>query len=715
MRVRRADGRRRATAVLLAATTAAAAVCLATAATGPARAATPEVHYAVDGAFAFTGHGYGHGHGMSQWGADGAAQRGLSSTQILDFYYPGTTTGTVGNPTVRVSVTGITGGVTVQPTDRSGALSAIADDQPAPLALPADVNGAPVSQWRVLSTAGVQTLQGLWSGSWQPYPPTGGLATTAAVGFRGATAAVSAVRADGTVRDYRGDLVLQSTGGVVRAVDRVPLESYLRSVTPSESPASWPAAALQAQAVAARTYTVHALNSASPYDICDSTQCQVYSGVAAYSATGSLIRSYEAAPTDAAVAATAGQVRLYNGTPILAQFSSSDGGWTSAGGEPYLPAQPDPYDGVVPNSGHDWTATVSAAQVGAAVGVGQAISITVNGRDGHGDWGGRTTSVTITGVAGTVTMAGTALRTALGLRSEWWTLPVGSPPNPQLAGVDMFAIRATGSGSGHLDLHTLSAASGYQTYTRHNITAMPQRPTSDWTYLVAPYRGDGQPDLYSICLRGCGSGRVEVHVLSAASNYSVFVAHIATGLGVIPVSQHPEIHLGSYAGDGQEDLFLVLDHGTGSGRVEVHVLSAASGYTTFLTHQATALVEPPTGQGWDYLIGDAAGNGDLVAIHDRGTTGSGVTEVHVLSEQSRYQTFTAHDATVLALGTTTTYALGSAAGGSAPDLYVVLPQGQSGRAEVHVLSGPSAYRTYVAHIATPLVASPPADWALTFG
>ncbi|HEY5336417.1 MAG TPA: SpoIID/LytB domain-containing protein, partial [Mycobacteriales bacterium] len=563
-------------------------------------------------------------------------------------------------------------------------------------------------------TGGIQTLQGFWSNGWQAYPTTGGWSTSAAVGFRGATGIVSALRSDGTVRDYRGDVVLQSAGGV-RAINWVPLESYLRSVTPSESPSSWPDAALQAQAVAARTYTVHSLSSSQPYDICDSTACQVYNGAASYSTSGSLVLSYEVPSTDAAVAATAGQIRLYGGSPILAQFSLADGGWTSDGGQPYLPAQPDPYDGVIPNGSHDWTTTVSSAQVGAAIGVGSATSITVNSRDGHGDWGGRTTSVTIAGVSGTVTMTGTALRTALNLRSEWWTLPVGSPPNPQLASTDLFAIRATGSGSGRLDLHTLSAVSGYQTYTRHTITAMPQRPTSDWTYLVAPYQGDAQPDLYAICLRGCSSGRVEVHVLSAASNYQTFVAHIATALGVVPASQHPEVHLGSYGTDGLEDLFLVIDQGTGSGRVEVHVLSAASGYSTFLAHQATALVSPAAGQGWDYLIGDAAAAGDLVAIHDSGSTGSGVTEVHVLSEQSGYQTYTAHDATGLALGTTTTYGLGASAGAGVPDLYVVLPNGASGHTEVHVLSGTSGYGSFVAHVATPLAASPPGDWALTFG
>ena len=41
------------------------------------------------------GHGYGHGHGMSQYGAEGAARRGLTHSEILDFYYPGTKRGEV--------------------------------------------------------------------------------------------------------------------------------------------------------------------------------------------------------------------------------------------------------------------------------------------------------------------------------------------------------------------------------------------------------------------------------------------------------------------------------------------------------------------------------------------------------------------------------------------------------------------------------------------
>lgn len=55
----------------------------------------------------FSGHGWGHGIGMSQWGPRAAAQ-GLGWPAILGFYYPGATAAaTLGNPTVRVSLSAV--------------------------------------------------------------------------------------------------------------------------------------------------------------------------------------------------------------------------------------------------------------------------------------------------------------------------------------------------------------------------------------------------------------------------------------------------------------------------------------------------------------------------------------------------------------------------------------------------------------------------------
>jgi len=56
------------------------------------------------GTVTVSGHGNGHGHGMSQYGAQGAALGGLSSSQILSFYYPGTTLTALSASAVRVQL-----------------------------------------------------------------------------------------------------------------------------------------------------------------------------------------------------------------------------------------------------------------------------------------------------------------------------------------------------------------------------------------------------------------------------------------------------------------------------------------------------------------------------------------------------------------------------------------------------------------------------------
>jgi len=51
---------------------------------------------AVDGEWArFSGRGYGHGAGMCQWGAKGMAEQGYTARQILEFFYPGITLGSL--------------------------------------------------------------------------------------------------------------------------------------------------------------------------------------------------------------------------------------------------------------------------------------------------------------------------------------------------------------------------------------------------------------------------------------------------------------------------------------------------------------------------------------------------------------------------------------------------------------------------------------------
>ena len=100
----------------------------------------------------------------------------------------------------------------------------------------------------------------------------------------------------------------------------LPLEEYLRAVVPSEVPALWPAEAVKAQAVAARSYALAAI--AAPRhanaDVCSTTCCQVYNEAKIHPAS------------DAAISATAGVTLLYNGAVIPAYFSANCGGTTSS-------------------------------------------------------------------------------------------------------------------------------------------------------------------------------------------------------------------------------------------------------------------------------------------------------------------------------------------------------------------------------------------------
>ena len=91
----------------------------------------------------------------------------------------------------------------------------------------------------------------------------------------------------------------------------------------------------------------------------------------------------------------------YDGAPAFTQFSSSSGGWTSAGSAPYLVAKQDPYDDWSGNPHTSWQTVISDGTIEKAFpGVGNLTGIKFSGRDGNGEWGGRVDTVTVTGSAG---------------------------------------------------------------------------------------------------------------------------------------------------------------------------------------------------------------------------------------------------------------------------------------------------------------------------
>ena len=132
-------------------------------------------------------------------------------------------------------------------------------------------------------------------------------------------------------RRYRGRLQLLVRGGQVQVVNHLGIETYLTSVVGSEMPHKWPLPALQAQAVAARTYALRQRGKAGDFDVKATVSSQVYRGVES-----------ETPSTIEAVESTRSLVLVHGGRLINAVFHSSSGGATEPSGEvwrnqlPYL-------------------------------------------------------------------------------------------------------------------------------------------------------------------------------------------------------------------------------------------------------------------------------------------------------------------------------------------------------------------------------------------
>ncbi|WP_130011156.1 cell wall-binding repeat-containing protein [Serinicoccus sediminis] len=430
----------------------------------------------VDGSYTVSGRGFGHGIGMSQYGAHGAGLAGLTHAQILGYYYPGTRLDTHSLGRLRVGITTDDDGV-VRVAHRSGLRVRNAATSTTTYALPSGRD-----QWRVLATgttASSCVLQGRVDGVWSTTWPAG-LSRSCPLTFSSPEGSVDLFLPDGSLRVYRGVLSAVHTGTpTLQTVNRVSMQSYLRSVVPSEMPTSFHPAALRSQAVSARTYAARGVGATAFYDTCDTVACQVYRGRGVRTSTGA-ITSYEHPDTDAAVGATEGQVLTYpfaTGRALATtMFSSSSGGHTAPGSaaHPYLSAHPDAYDGVAGNSRHTWTGELPVSTLESAFGIPWVERVQVLERDGFGSFGGRIVTARVEGYnsAGSYTyrdVTGPDLRFARpyptyrdGLSSHYVTF-VAEPtvrPATRIAGDNRYATSAAVSEAWPAGVSVAYVASG---------------------------------------------------------------------------------------------------------------------------------------------------------------------------------------------------------------------------------------------------------------
>jgi stage II sporulation protein D len=209
-------------------------------------------------------------------------------------------------------------------------------------------------------------------------------------------------------RSYRGSFARLDDGQVVNLVD---LEEYLFSVVSGEMPSHWPAAALEAQAICARTYVLERSDPRRVYDLIPSQLDQVYDGVAG-----------ETPSSTAAVGATVGRVLRYGGNFARVAYSSCCGGHTEAsadawGGKPvaYLRGVICTWCSASPN--YRWSRLIAfdsfAARFGAQLAaLGELQDVRISDRDSSG----RVRSFELLGQRGSTTVAGTEFRREIGAR-----------------------------------------------------------------------------------------------------------------------------------------------------------------------------------------------------------------------------------------------------------------------------------------------------------
>jgi stage II sporulation protein D len=120
-------------------------------------------------------------------------------------------------------------------------------------------------------------------------------------------------------REYGGILEIRRSGDGLLVINELPLEAYVAGTVRAEVSEQWPAEALRALAVAARTYAVfhQARNAAKPFHLVASSQDQNFAG-----------RVGERSPAREAARATACQVLMWQGQVFPAFYHSDSGGVT---------------------------------------------------------------------------------------------------------------------------------------------------------------------------------------------------------------------------------------------------------------------------------------------------------------------------------------------------------------------------------------------------
>ena len=343
----------------------------------------------VPATFAFQGSGYGHGVGMSQIGARAKALAGESATAILQYYYTGTIVETVTDTQIlRINLGNLLTSAKLRSDSKGAELQLFAGD------LGETLTATPLLTFPSKTSLNLNLSDGLLAisttrGTTTKAITTGSSFTLRWTGtrYQDGSPTVISLTTNGATKKYRhGQISLKvirdkTLGKRLAIINSVRLQDeYLWGI--GEVPSSWPTQALEAQAIASRTYAY--AKSTKIRSACD---CHLYATISDQTFAG---YSKESEPRfgeiwKAAVNRTAGSIITYEGRPITAYFSSSSGGTTETSEHAWGTATP--YTVSVPDSASvdvalnprfaSWTREISQAVVAQAFALPDVISLTV--------------------------------------------------------------------------------------------------------------------------------------------------------------------------------------------------------------------------------------------------------------------------------------------------------------------------------------------------
>jgi SpoIID/LytB domain protein len=320
-------------------------------------------HADIPASFSFTGSGYGHGVGMSQIGAKSHALAGESATAILNYYYKDVAImPVVDTHTIRVNIGHQLTAISLQANSLGAAI----------IIYPGDIGNSqdiqPVASYgpRQKLTVSVQGNNLL----------VGTIAAKAlTVRWSGPNSVIS-MTSQGKAVQYRyGQIQLKVVAGALEVTNSLSIhDEYLWGI--SEMSSAWPAAALEAQVIASRSYALSKVGTVKT-----SCDCNVYANIADQNFVGyskeiepKVGALWKAAVIRTNIDSTTSLAIIANGKPIQAYYFSSSGGatqttrdaWGEVSSYTQSVADPASVDSKLNPRFASWSATVSQPLIASA-------------------------------------------------------------------------------------------------------------------------------------------------------------------------------------------------------------------------------------------------------------------------------------------------------------------------------------------------------------